>query len=89
MSDFPGCPASLFCSLVPLPAEAERIWLRAEVDHDKLHFSYSTEGEEAYQTFGPVLDASTLSDEASAEASDEASDEGWFTGAFVACAARI
>lgn len=60
---------------VPLPAEAERIWLRAEVDRDKLQFSYSTEGEEAYQTFGPVLDASTLS--------DEACDEGWFTGAFV------
>ncbi|MNZ35519.1 Beta-xylosidase [compost metagenome] len=60
---------------VPLPDSADRIWLRVRVDHDKLQFAYSTEGEHAFQNIGPVLDASTLS--------DEACDEGWFTGAFV------
>lgn len=60
---------------VPLPDHAERIWLRVIVDHDKLQFAYSTEGEQAFHFIGPVLDASTLS--------DEACQEGWFTGAFV------
>lgn len=60
---------------VPLPEHAGRIWLRAEVDRDKLQFYYSIEGEDRYEPIGPVLDASTLSDEACAE--------GWFTGAFV------
>lgn len=60
---------------VSVPDNAERIWLRAEVDHDKLQFFYATEGEEAFVKIGPVLDASTLS--------DEACKEGWFTGALV------
>lgn len=60
---------------ISLPEEAERIWLRAAVDHDKLQFFYSATGEDGYTPVGPVLDASTLS--------DEACREGWFTGAFV------
>lgn len=59
---------------VPLPDNAKRILLRAEVDYDKLQFSYSVNGEEEYAIIGPVLDASTLS--------DEACQEGWFTGSF-------
>lgn len=60
---------------VALPADASKVWLRVEVDHDKLQFYYSTSGESQYEPIGPVLDASTLS--------DEACREGWFTGAFV------
>lgn len=59
---------------VPLPDNAKRILLRAEVDYDKLQFSYSVDGEDGYEVIGPVLDASTLS--------DEACQEGWFTGSF-------
>jgi xylan 1,4-beta-xylosidase len=60
---------------IPLADSARRIHLRAEVDHDKLQFFYSTDEEEHYEPVGPILDASTLS--------DEACNEGWFTGAFV------
>ncbi|WP_020619825.1 glycoside hydrolase family 43 protein [Paenibacillus daejeonensis] len=60
---------------VALPEDASLVWLRAEVDNDKLQFYYSTSGENQYEPIGPVLDASTLS--------DEACREGWFTGAFV------
>ncbi|MNN76965.1 Beta-xylosidase [compost metagenome] len=60
---------------IPLPEDAERIWLRASVDHDKLQFAYSVTDENGYIPVGPVLDASTLS--------DEACREGWFTGALV------
>ncbi|WP_342566439.1 hypothetical protein NST84_14830 [Paenibacillus sp. FSL R7-0345] len=59
---------------VPLPDNAKRILLRADVDYDKLQFSYSVDGEDEYEVIGPVLDASTLS--------DEACQEGWFTGSF-------
>ncbi|MNB90243.1 Beta-xylosidase [compost metagenome] len=59
---------------VPLPDNAKRIQLRAEVDYDRLQFSYSVDGEDGYEVIGPVLDASTLS--------DEACQEGWFTGSF-------
>ncbi|MDF2939100.1 MAG: glycoside hydrolase 43 family protein, partial [Paenibacillaceae bacterium] len=60
---------------ISLPEDAERIWLCASVDHDKLQFAYSVTDENGYIPIGPVLDASTLS--------DEACREGWFTGAFV------
>ena len=60
---------------ISLPEHAARIRLRVEVDHDKLQFAYSTEGENAFKPIGPTLDASTLS--------DEACNEGWFTGSFV------
>lgn len=39
-----------------------RVWLRAEIDHEKLQFSASPDGE-TWQTVGPVLDASKLSDD--------------------------
>ncbi|HWT73453.1 MAG TPA: glycoside hydrolase family 43 protein [Mobilitalea sp.] len=55
--------------------EAERIYLKVVVDHDRLQFFYSTTNEEEYLKIGPVLDASILS--------DEACNEGWFTGAMV------
>lgn len=59
---------------VALPDDAVRIVLRAEVDRDKLQFAYSVNGEDGFRNIGPVLDASTLS--------DEACQEGWFTGSF-------
>lgn len=55
--------------------DSKRIYLKVKVDHDKLLFYYSTTNEGEYQSIGPILDASTLS--------DEACNEGWFTGAMV------
>lgn len=55
--------------------DAEKIYLKVMVDHDKLQFYYSTSDETGYMKIGPVLDASILS--------DEACNEGWFTGAMV------
>lgn len=58
-----------------LPIEVGKpVRLKATVDHDKAQFFYAV-GDEDYQTIGPVLDASILS--------DEACNEGWFTGAMV------
>lgn len=54
---------------------ATKIYLKAEVDFDKLQFYYSISNEAEYVKIGPVLDASILS--------DEACNEGWFTGAMV------
>ncbi|WP_099469532.1 glycoside hydrolase family 43 protein [Konateibacter massiliensis] len=59
---------------LPIPM-GMKIYLKVQVNRDKLQFFYSTNGEEDYKTIGPVLDASILSDEACAE--------GWFTGAMV------
>ncbi|MBN2092629.1 glycoside hydrolase family 43 protein [candidate division KSB1 bacterium] len=53
------------------------IYLRAEVDYDKLRFSYS-ENEVDWKSIGLVFDASTLSDEF-----DEGGGDAHFTGAFV------
>jgi xylan 1,4-beta-xylosidase len=54
---------------------SKKIYLKVALDHDKLQFYYSTTNEDEYQSIGPVLDASILS--------DEACNEGWFTGAMV------
>lgn len=51
-----------------------RLYLRAEVDYDCLQFRFSADGHD-FKAIGPVLDASTLSDEACVKA--------FFTGAFV------
>ena len=51
-----------------------RCYLRVEVNYDRLQFFYSSD-EKSWHAIGPVLDASTLS--------DEYCREGWFTGAFV------
>jgi xylan 1,4-beta-xylosidase len=51
-----------------------RVYLRVTVDYDELRFYYSKD-EENWILFGPILDASTLS--------DEFCQEGRFTGAFV------
>jgi xylan 1,4-beta-xylosidase len=56
-------------------ATGKKIYLKVTVDHDKLQFYYGLDAEVNYEEIGPVLDASTLS--------DEACQEGWFTGAFV------
>lgn len=58
-----------------IPIEAEKpIYMKVTVNYDKLQFYYAV-GKEEYQTVGPVLDASILS--------DEACQEGWFTGAMI------
>lgn len=54
-----------------------RVYLRAEVDYDKLRFSYSEDGIN-WQRIGQIFDASTLSDEF-----DEGGGDAHFTGAFV------
>ncbi len=51
----------------------ERCYLKADVDYDRLQFSYSSDGAH-WIAIGPVLDASTLS--------DEFGQEGQYTGAF-------
>ena len=51
------------------------LYLKVEVDHDKLQFYYSCEDEHSYQKIGTAFDCSFLS--------DEACDEGWFTGSMV------
>lgn len=53
------------------------IYLRADVDYDKLRFSYSKNGAD-WKRIGRVFDASTLSDEF-----DEGGGDAHFTGAFV------
>ncbi len=52
----------------------QRCYLRVDVDYDRLQFYYSR-NEDDWVKIGPVLDASTLS--------DEFCQEGQFTGAFV------
>lgn len=58
---------------VPISGE-EIVYLRVEVDYDRLQFFYGI-GEERYIKIGPEMDCSFMS--------DEACDEGWFTGAMV------
>lgn len=58
---------------VALPEDG-KVYLKVEVDHEKLQFFYGT-GEENYQPLGPCFDCSFLSDEACVQ--------GWFTGAMV------
>ena len=52
----------------------ERCYLRVNVDYERLQFAYSSDGHH-WTDLGPVLDASTLS--------DEFCQEGQYTGAFV------
>jgi xylan 1,4-beta-xylosidase len=59
--------------------DAKRLFLRAEVDREKLRFSWSKDGR-AFAPVGPVLDASKLSDEYASDFS--------FTGAFVGMACQ-
>ncbi|MBN1499178.1 MAG: glycoside hydrolase family 43 protein [Spirochaetes bacterium] len=61
---------------IKIPAGG-RVYLRANVDYDKLRFSYSENGKDWKMT-GPVFDATTLSDEFDAGGGDA-----HFTGAFV------
>jgi xylan 1,4-beta-xylosidase len=57
-----------------------RCFLRAEIDHDKLQFFASPEGE-TWQSLGPVLDASKLSDDYGGKGLH-------FTGAFIGLCAQ-
>ncbi|MEK6795553.1 MAG: glycoside hydrolase family 43 protein [Spirochaetota bacterium] len=57
-----------------VPLGTARVFLKADVDHERLQFSYSFDGSK-WHSIGPVLDASKLSDDYSRT---------WgFTGAFV------
>lgn len=51
------------------------VFLKVEVNYDKLCFSYSVGDENNYQPIGEAFDCSFLS--------DEACSQGWFTGAMV------
>jgi xylan 1,4-beta-xylosidase len=70
-----------FTAPVPLP-DRGRIELRAEIDFERLRFGYRVEGEETWQWFAEVFDASILSDEAAAPGTPN------FTGAFVGMACQ-
>jgi xylan 1,4-beta-xylosidase len=83
MSALPDSPqADAFTSPIAIPAGA-RIELRVEVDHERLLFAYRVEGRDgAWQWLPQQLDASILSDEASAPGLPN------FTGAFVGLACQ-
>jgi xylan 1,4-beta-xylosidase len=67
--------ADAFSAPVPIPAGVP-VYLRAEIDFDRLYFAYRIAGGEWHRLAGP-LDASILSDEAAAPGTPN------FTGAFV------
>jgi xylan 1,4-beta-xylosidase len=72
--------ADAFTPPIPIPS-GKRIHLRAEVDHERLHFAYKVEGVDADWRWLPgIFDASILSDECSAPGQPN------FTGAFVGMA---
>jgi len=64
----------------PFACEARRVYLRAELDYERLQFSTSIDGEH-FEPLGPVLDATKLSDEYPTLGLG-------FTGAFAALAAH-
>lgn len=64
-------------SRVLLGGSISAVWLRAEMDHDKLQFFYSLDGKD-WMKIGPLLDATILSDEYAHG----------FTGAFVGLCAQ-
>jgi xylan 1,4-beta-xylosidase len=66
--------------MVAVPDEGP-IWMRLEIDHGDLQFSYSTDGV-LYELIGPKLDASILSDEG------VRGEHSNFTGNFVGMAAQ-
>ncbi|WP_438041235.1 glycoside hydrolase family 43 protein [Sorangium sp. So ce128] len=81
MSAIPdGVMADAFTAPVPIPGTAP-VHLRAELDHDRLYFAYSLNGTD-WSWFPEHLDASILSDEASAPGLPN------FTGAFVGMACQ-
>lgn len=74
--------ADAFSEPVPIPA-GRRVHLRAEVDFERLYFGWKVEGVDAEWRWLPQpLDASILSDEASAPGTPN------FTGAFVGMACQ-
>jgi xylan 1,4-beta-xylosidase len=76
MSCFPDqVQSDVFSAPVPI-AEGQPVHLRVEVDFERLHFAYRTEGED-WRWLPGHLDASILSDEAAAPGTPN------FTGAFV------
>ncbi|HXC54194.1 MAG TPA: glycoside hydrolase family 43 protein [Rhizomicrobium sp.] len=81
MSALPDQPqADAFTAPICLPA-GKRVTLRAEVDYERLLFSYRTDGAD-WQRLPQIFDASILSDEATAPGNPN------FTGAFVGLAAQ-
>ena len=82
MTAFPEGPASdAFTAPVPVPA-GKRIELRAEVDYSRLRFAWRVGGEQEWRWLPGQLDASILSDEATAPGAPN------FTGAFVGMACQ-
>lgn len=78
--DIMTCLASNFAyplNKTVLLKKNSRVYLRAEVDYDKLRFYYSEDGSN-WQHIGQIFDASTLSDEF-----DQGGGDAHFTGAFV------
>lgn len=81
MSALPDQPqADAFTAPIPIPS-GKRIALRAEIDYERLTFSYRVEGGE-WVRLPQTFDASILSDEATAPGNPN------FTGAFVGMAAQ-
>lgn len=81
MSALPDSPqADAFSAPTPVPS-GKRIVLRADVDYERLYFSYRVDGD-AWQRLPQTFDASILSDEATAPGNPN------FTGAFVGMACQ-
>ncbi len=81
MSALPDAPqADAFSAPIAIPS-GKRIRLRAEVDFERLYFSYRVEGE-SWRRLPQTFDASILSDEATAPGNPN------FTGAFVGVACQ-
>lgn len=72
--------SDVFSTPAPIPAR-QRVYLRVEVDFERLYFAYRVEGGSWNRLPGP-LDASILSDEAAAPGTAN------FTGAFVGVACQ-
>ncbi|HEY4941720.1 MAG TPA: glycoside hydrolase family 43 protein [Rhizomicrobium sp.] len=81
MSALPDSPqADAFSVPTPVPS-GKHIVLRADVDYERLYFSYRVDGD-AWQRLPQTFDASILSDEATAPGNPN------FTGAFVGMACQ-
>ncbi len=81
MSALPDQPqADAFTAPIAIPS-GKRVALRADVDCERLYFSYAVEGGE-WVRLPQIFDASILSDEATAPGNPN------FTGAFVGMAAQ-
>lgn len=66
---------------------AARVWLKLTLDHERAQFLYAVDGS-TWHTIGPVLDASSMSDENAEAVRDGFLLDQGFTGAFIGLCAH-